>query len=77
MTAPLRSISITDRERLRALAWEARQVVPAGRVMLCKGQRVVGYCDVGDLANAFTIANQASLVCLSPADFADVKRWLK
>lgn len=77
MTAPAKTLTtVTERERLRRLAFERRQVVIAGRAMLYKRGRIVRYCDIDDLADTFTIAAQADQVCLSPADFDDVKRWL-
>jgi hypothetical protein len=76
MAAPALKLTITQRSRLSALAFEERQVVIPGRVMLCKGRRIVGYCNLDDLVNTKTIEAQATTVCLSPADFNDVKRWL-
>jgi hypothetical protein len=76
MTAPAIKLTVTQRERLKALTLEQRQVVTPGRVMLCKGRRVVGYCDIDELGNTKTIEAQATLICLSPADYADVVRWL-
>jgi hypothetical protein len=76
MTAPAIKLTVTQRERLKMLTLEERQVVTPGRVMLCKGRRIVGYCNLDELANTKTIEAKANVICLSPADFADVKRWL-
>ena len=77
MTAPAKKeFSPADRYRLRNLAWEKSGAVPPGRAMLCMGRKVVGYCDVADLANPVAIAKKANTVCLSAADFADVQEWL-
>jgi hypothetical protein len=76
MTAPNIKLTLTQRERFKLLAFEESQTVTPGRVMLCKGRRIVGYCNIDDLANTRTIEAKATTVCLSPADFADVKRWL-
>lgn len=77
MTAPAIKLTVTQRERLRSLTFEARAVVTPGRVMLCKGRRIVGYCDVDELANTKAIEAQTTVICLSPADYDDVQRWLK
>jgi hypothetical protein len=76
MTAPTATLTITQRHRLKDLKWEESMAVPPGRVMLCKGRRVVGYCNVADLGNSLSIAERANTVCLSPADAKDVKAWL-
>jgi hypothetical protein len=76
MTAPAIKLTVTQRQRLKLLKLEERQVVIPGRVMLCKGARVVGYCDLDELANTKAIEALANTVCLSPADYADVMRWL-
>ena len=77
MTAPTAQLTVTQRQRLKDLTWEKSNAVPPGRAMLCKGRKVVGYCNVTDLANStVAIAAQANTVCLSAADYSDVKRWL-
>jgi hypothetical protein len=76
MTAPTAKLTVTERERLKALTFEKSGAVPPGRVMLCKGRKVVGYCNVAELSRTFIIAAQANTVCLSAEDFADVQEWL-
>lgn len=76
MTAPTIKLSVTERERLKSLRWEERLVVIPGRVMLCRGRRIVGYCSVAELVRTTVIAAQADTVCLSTADFADVQQWI-
>lgn len=77
MTAPATKLSVTARHRLKDLIFEKSGAVPPGRVMLCKGRQVVGFCDVGDLGKTLLIAERANTVCLSSADFDDVKAWLQ
>jgi len=77
MTAPAIKLTVTQKQRLQIPTLEERQVVTPGRVMLVKHNRVVGYCDLDQLAETKTIEAKATTICLSPADFADVKRWLK
>jgi len=77
MTAPAIKLTITQRERLRALKWEQSNAIIAGRVMLCKGRHVVGYCDVDELANTKALEARANTVVLSVADYDDVQEWLR
>lgn len=77
MTAPTATLSVTARHRLKDLTIERSQAVPPGRVMLCKGRKVVGYCDVGELVHTTLIAAKANTICLSAADYDDVQEWLK
>lgn len=76
MTAPTAELNVTQRERLKMLTWEKSGAVPPGRVMLCKGRKISGYCNVADLADTKSIEAKATTVCLSSSDFDDVKRWL-
>jgi hypothetical protein len=76
MTAPATALSVTQRHRLLDLKWEKSQAVPPGRVMLCRGRKVLGYCGVLDLPRVHLIAAKADTVCLAAADFDDVKGWL-
>jgi hypothetical protein len=77
MTAPALKLTVTQRDRLRALQWEEWQVVTPGRAMLRRRGRLAGYCNVEELANTKALAERADTVCLSPADFADVQAWLR
>lgn len=65
-----------DQLRLRQLKLEQSQVPGPGRVMFCRGRRVLGYGDVGKLGNARYIPDAADTVCVAMADFADVKEWI-
>jgi hypothetical protein len=73
---PPRPISVTDRCRLKELELQQVSTVPAGRVMWCRDRKVMGFADIAGLANVFTIPKGANTICVSPADFADVKEWL-
>lgn len=77
MTAPTGTLTVTQRYLLKDLQWEKSQAVTPGRVMLCKGRRVVGYCDVAELGHAKMIAERCNTVCLSVADFDEVQAWLE
>ena len=63
--------------KVKVLALGDPAQLPPGRVMLCKGRRIVGYCNVEELAQAKTIAARASNVCVSPLDWPDLEAWLK
>jgi hypothetical protein len=77
MTAPALKLTVTQRDRLRGLQWEERQIVQPGRIMLEKRGRVVGFGSLDELEKTKTIEAKADTVCLSPADFADVQAWLR
>jgi hypothetical protein len=77
MTAPATKLSVTQRYRLRDLIFEKSAAVTPGRVMLCKGRKIVGFCNVADLANASAIAGRCNTLCLSVADYDDVREWLR
>jgi hypothetical protein len=70
------ALSITDRYRLKELTLEQSGTVPAGRVMWCRDRKVLGFGNVSDLPRIFGIPKGANRICLSAADFADVKEWL-
>jgi hypothetical protein len=76
MTAPTAALTITQRHKLLDLTWEKSDAVTPGRVMLCKGRRVVGFADVADLANPSAIAARCTTLVISRADFDDLKAWL-
>jgi hypothetical protein len=73
---PLPAISVTDRYRLKDLTLIPAGTVPAGRVMWCRGRKVLGYADVATLANVFAIPKSADTVCVSLADHGDIVAWL-
>lgn len=64
------SMSVTDFYRLTALRLERSQVVPAGRVIWCRGRKLLGY---GQLSNLSVIPKEADTVCLSSADYDAVR----
>ena len=53
-----------DRNRLNPLSW------------LRQGGVVLGYANVADLANVFKIPKGANTVCVSAADYSDIREWL-
>jgi hypothetical protein len=73
---PAASLSITDRYRLKALTLTRSMAVPAGRVMFCKGRKILNYADVADLAQIFNIPKGTTEICISGADYADIKEWI-
>jgi hypothetical protein len=73
---PAASLSITDRYRLKELTLTKSMAVPAGRVMFCRGRKILNYADVAYLANIFKIPKGATEICVSAADYADIKDWI-
>lgn len=73
---PPKPLSVTDRQRFRELELQQAGTVPAGRVMFCRGRKVLDYADVADLVNVFNIPKGADTMCVSPADINDIKEWL-
>jgi hypothetical protein len=57
---PARTLSVTDRCRLKELELQQAGTVPAGRVMWCRGRQVLGYADIGELVNVFAIPKGAN-----------------
>jgi hypothetical protein len=73
---PVAAISVTDRYILKELALQSAGAVTPGRVMWCRDRKVLGYGDVKDLGNVFKIPKGANTLCVSSADYADVREWL-
>jgi hypothetical protein len=73
---PATSLSITDRHRLKEITLTPSMAVPAGRVMFCKGRKIVSYADVPDLAQIFKIPKGTTEICVSTIDYADIKEWI-
>jgi hypothetical protein len=69
-------ISVTDRYRLKELDLSLSATVPAGRVMFCRGRKVLGYGDVAEIANVLKIPRGADTICLAETDYHRVKAWL-
>jgi hypothetical protein len=65
-----------DRTVFKALELLQLGTVPAGRVMWCRGRKVLGYADVAGLGNIFEIPKGADTMCVSAADITEVKEWL-
>jgi hypothetical protein len=63
------TLTVTDRYRLRELNPQSSAIVPAGRVMCCRGRKILGY---RDLAQVATLPRDTDTVCLSPADYRAV-----
>jgi hypothetical protein len=73
---PARTLSITDRYRLKELEFEQSQVPTPGRVMFCRGRSILGYGDVVHLGEFLYVPKRTDTICLSAADYADVKVWI-
>ena len=73
---PTAIISVTDRYRLKELALQSTATVTPGRVMFCRDRKVLGYADVAELANVFKIPKGANTLCVSTADYPDIREWL-
>ncbi len=77
MSAPSAKLTVTQRYALKDMSFERSGAVPAGRVMFCKGRKILGYGDVTDLERVKTLTDRGvTTVCLSATDYDDVKRWL-
>lgn len=75
MTPAVPFSKVPDQFRLRSLKLEASMVPQPGRVMFCRGRKIIGYGDVGKLGDRGVIPDQADTVCISTADFDDVRSW--
>lgn len=73
---PAAPFAKTDQQRMRSLTFERSQVPPPGRVMFCRGHRILSHGDVGKLGDFLYIPKEADTVCVSAADYNDVKEWL-
>ena len=73
---PAVNLSVTDRYRLKELILTKSMAVPAGRVMFCRGRKILNFADVAVLANIFQIPKGATEICVSAADHADIKEWI-
>jgi hypothetical protein len=73
---PVTTLTVTDRYKLKEFALKQLMTVPAGRVMYCRGRKILGYADVADLAQIFGIPRGTTEICVSSADFADIKEWI-
>lgn len=65
-----------DQMRLRQLKLAQSEVPGPGRLMFCRGRKILGYGDVSKLGDYRYIPDRADAVCLSAADYSDVKEWL-
>lgn len=65
-----------DQMRLRSLRLERSSIPAPGRVMFCRGRKVLGHGDVGKLADFQYIPKGADTLCLSSADFDEVHGWI-
>ena len=73
---PATPFAKADQARMRDLKFEQSQIPAPGRVMFCRGRRVLGHGDLGKLGDFLYVPKQADTVCVSAADFDDVKEWL-
>ena len=73
---PAASLSVTDRYKLKEMTLTRSMAAPAGRVMFCKGRKIVSYADVVDLARIFNIPKGTTEICVSTIDYTDIKEWI-
>ena len=73
---PATTLTVTDRYKLKEFALKQLMTVPAGRVMFCRGRKILNFADVAVLANIFQIPKGATEICVSAADHADIKEWI-
>lgn len=66
---------VPDQFRLRSLKLEQSMVPQPGRVMFCRGRKIIGYGDVGELGERGVIPDAADTICIAAADFEDVRSW--
>lgn len=66
-----------DRQRWRELELQRTGTVTPGRVMFCRGRKVLGYADVATLGNIFMIPKGADTLCVALEDADDIKEWLR
>jgi hypothetical protein len=74
---PAAVLSVTDRQRWRELELQRTGTVTPGRVMFCRGRKVLGYADVATLGNVFFIPKSADTLCVSLEDADEIKEWLR
>jgi hypothetical protein len=65
-----------DRTVFKELELQRTGTVTPGRVMFCRGRKILGYADVAALGNIFEIPKGADTLCVSLEDADDVKEWL-
>jgi hypothetical protein len=66
----------SDQMRLRSLKLERSAVPAPGRVMFCRGRKVLGHGDVSKLGDFQYIPKNVDTLCLSATDFDDVHGWI-
>ena len=65
-----------DRTVFQELTLQRLGTVPPGRVMFCRGRKVLGYADVASLGNIFAIPKGADTMCVLAEDLGDIEGWL-
>jgi hypothetical protein len=73
---PATPFTKADQTRLRSLKLEQSGTATPGRVIFCRGRSVLGYGDVSKLGDFLYIPKSADTVCVSGADWSDVKGWM-
>lgn len=73
---PATPFAKADQMRIRTLAFEQSQIPPAGRVMFCRGRRILGHGDVAKLGQLRYIPDEADTIRISVADYPDVQQWV-
>ena len=73
---PAVALGVTDRYRLKELTLQQAGTVTPGRVMFCRGRKIIGYGDVGRLGEFTYVPKGTDTICLSAADYSDVKEWI-
>lgn len=73
---PTATLSVTDRQRWKGLELQRTGTVTPGRVMFCRGRKIMGYADVATLGDIFQIPKGADILCVSLEDADDIKAWI-
>lgn len=74
MTLP--RLSNTDRWRFKDMKLEASQVLLPGKVMYCRGRKILGYDTIDKLGNVFAIPRDTDTLSVSKDDYPQVKEWI-
>jgi hypothetical protein len=73
----LPALSNTDRWKLKELTLEQSSILPAGKIMYCRGRKILGYASFETIGNVFAIPQRADTLAVSSADYEQIKGWLR
>ena len=77
MAAPATKLtSVTQRYKIKDLKWERSSAIIGGRLMFCRGRKILGYGSVENLHRVALIPPGADTLVVSAADYDDLKAWI-